>query len=838
MKFHKTYMIFGAAIALCACASKQMVQTDERPANPNLEVPSVEFKTSQCGDVICQADERCIDNRCETVSDYPNIMNKEVCLSPEGCDCEDSSISRYGSNLSVKCSPGEACGDGGCYYVGGVEGSFLCKQKECACGTHRCGENQICAFDNCYHAGVIVNDALNCQLTSGIEGAGTSHPGRQVSLYLCPDCPSEIPPKTIEEYQYIKFDIEGIDSGKEEEITIGMWICERDGGCECGTGRCIQGAACIDGQCAINSKGVWFEPGVSEPINRCAAAYSNHLAYQPKVSEHYQIKQESFYALWMCDDTNTCICNGKKLPSGANCYGKKDGTELIGCRGYHFSEQVQAPQNLDHYRCDYGDWKCQTGECICDNKLLPKSAYCNHENIYCKQVKSPSDLTGYECFAENSLERNWICTSDKCLCGNKQIPKNAHCIDDKSYCYDQNGLSDLIGYECLENHKTWICTSDKCLCGDVELRTGALCTMKNKEYQCCGDVCFSPQTASEHDCIEGKWIVKAEEGQRHCQNKLLPAGTKCDVVDYQEVAVCGEDKLLNWDDYQCENNRWKCTLNHKPCHCAGKPLPEHTTCQVDKAFCGNVGLSDWDGYYCHHGKWLSKYCNGHSLKQGVICPSNDDITFADDVKMQDMESCEHVRGCLCRDKLCPPSGICTEQGCIDSLTDKTFEFKDGYLVSDNLQQCANSQGCQCGKEKIEYRDYCINHELHISMKSCVENKKRIVMENNYTNDDCEHNEVSWVNDCKVSSELNLSQYLIRDCLKKEAKWFGDVDVEHKWMYECITKEGCQCLQQTCQYGEVCHEGQCIADYQCHDIDDDTIWVDNCRPADLVQLEPI
>jgi hypothetical protein len=124
------------------------------------------------------------------------------------------------------------------------------------------------------------------------------------------------------------------------------------------------------------------------------------------------------------------------------------------------------------------------------------------------------------------------------------------------------------------------------------------------------------------------------------------------------------------------------------------------------------------------------------------------------------------------------------------------------------------------------------------MKSCVENKKRIVMENNYTNDDCEHNEVSWVNDCKVSSELNLSQYLIRDCLKKEAKWFGDVDVEHKWMYECITKEGCQCLQQTCQYGEVCHEGQCIADYQCHDIDDDTIWVDNCRPADLVQLEPI
>ena len=40
-----------------------------------------------------------------------------------------------------------------------------------------------------------------------------------------------------------------------------------------------------------------------------------------------------------------------------------------------------------------------------------------------------------------------------------------------------------------------------------------------------------------------------------------------------------------------------------------------------------------------------------------------------------MESGEHVRGCLCHDKLCPPSGVCTPQGCIDPLTDKPFEKK-------------------------------------------------------------------------------------------------------------------------------------------------------------------
>ena len=233
-------------------------------------------------------------------------------------------------------------------------------------------------------------------------------------------------------------------------------------------------------------------------------------------------------------------------------------------------------------------------------------------------------------------------------------------------------------------------------------------------------------------------------------------------------------------------------------------------------------------------------CFGHKLDNGVICPSSkggvegEPYLFVDDITMLNQESCEHVRGCFCHEKLCPPSGICTSNGCIDPLTDKPFETKDGYLVSGRLRQCENTDGCQCGEIKIEYRDYCYNDMPYISMKSCVSDKKRTIGENNYLSYDCNKGTAPWENICKPDPYVDPSQDIVRDCLISTQAWFSDRGVEHKPINVCTQKEGCQCIHHKCKYGEACYKGQCIADYSCHSVDnldEEDELLGKCRPED-------
>ncbi len=783
-----------------------------------------------------------------------------VCASLDGCSGCDGA-ERWNSSNEVTCSPGEKCRNGhGCDYANAdIPEVSLCENGDCKCGKNQCGKNQICAYGNCYFAGEIRNGFGDCIFEDDYDICGTSDTPEHLIRYLCPKrCPSEIPPQKKDGYEYETFTL-----GDCHGIDIHLWTCQSEAGCECGDKKCPQKASCINGKCALLFADEYLEDYEPQMLDAstCATDYSELLSYRPKESAQYlpaNMNSYPYFRYWSCSAPNDCICNGQKLPQNMICHGDGDGTEYITALPERFEGTLpHTPNNINNY-------------------------------IY--------------------KDNQWFCQNESCLCGNKPLPKNAHCKDDKIYCYDNEMISDVTGYECNENEREWVCASDKCLCGGKELRHGANCIhWDDNDYQCCGSIergCFTAQTASEYDCIDKAWVVNSEEGMHHCGNKALPAGASCasyhewqdgkDVFveyakcgdeerqnwdDYQcengqwkcaledkpclckgkllpegtrcewnhilsrEYAICGDEELIEWDDYRCENGHWTCALKDKPCTCNGKPLPEGARCINKKAYCGSDNhIDNWDGYSCHNGKWVKKaetadnhLCFGHKLGEGVICPSydNHNYHFTSDIVMSNMESCEHVRGCLCHDKLCPPSGICTDHGCIDPLTDKPFESKAGYLVSDKLRQCAQPNGCKCGKNKIEYRDYCFNDEQYISMKSCVSDKKRIISENNYISYECDYGDAPWDNDCKSDPEIDSSQYFIRDCLTAIPSYFSDRDVAHTYLNVCIQKDGCQCIHNTCKYGEACYKGQCVADYPCHDLhpyDEDESEIGKCRPS--------
>ena len=760
------------------------------------------------------------------MKDYTCTINGWVCSSPNGCDKCEAGCRWTNTCTEVTCSPGEKCDylNETCKYAGDVlEHVFLCENGDCECGTQRCGKNQICAYGNCYFAGEKRNGFGDCEFTKFFQSCGTSDPELQHIRYFCPKrCVSEIPPSKKEGYQYETFDIGGCP-----DIAIHLWTCQNEEGCECGGTPCPKKASCIDGQCVILTEDGY----VSEDLlntsyydaSTCASDYPKIFSYQPKNAAHYRIAQrQSIFETryWECDESNACLCHGEKLPPNLICHRESNGSEFFtGIAKYSFNDS--------YFR------------------------------------RAPKILTNYV-FKNDQ----WFCQNDACLCGDKPLPKNAYCLDDKIYCYNHEFLDNITGYACSETEKTWVCEGEKCLCGGLELRPGVRCAHLDQDYQCCGLYCFTSLTASEHDCIDSTWVKKADVTQSHCRNQLLPPGTRCDSLvrpDYLyfngEHAVCGDDILLNWENYRCENGQWKCALKDKPCVCNGKPLPDGATCMDKKAYCGNHRLDQWDGLSCHDGKWVndagieikdtendaeienqvseiannteSGLCFGHKLPEGVNCP-NYDGRFASLIEMFDMESCEDVRGCLCHEQLCPPSGICTNHGCIDPLTNKPFENKDGYLISDALRQCSLQQGCACGGKTIEFRDYCYHDIPYISLKSCVSNNKRMIGENNYTLYDCEEGGVPWKNVCYPIDEIDPSQYLVRDCLTSDQAFYSDRSYFHTPLNVCIQKDGCQCIHNKCKTGEACYKGQCVAKFRCYNLDDSYGYeseneLGKCRP---------
>ena len=852
------------ATMLCACHPKPE-HTASSPVSNQVplatQVPDENHP--QCGDVVCQYAEKCIDNQCKTAfemhvylapepktgdvkndsydywecqsetctyhadKDYSipkGIRVREdqvycggdgialsklenhtctnqgwVCSSPEGCDkCQ--AICHWDSCNEVTCSPGEKC-DGGCKYVdGGLDGVFLCENGDCKCGSQRCGKNQICAYGDCYFAGTKRNGFADCSFSEHSTFFGTSDPPTQLIEYRCAkQCPSETAPKHPGAFTYQEFEI-----GDYLNLDIGLWTCEQESGCVCGDNPCPMGASCIEEQCVLYNSGDDDIDILN--FHQCASEYPENLSYQPKESAHYQIEKTNgwpYYKYWTCDDSNQCICNGEKLPPNTLCHREKDGTEYIAC--------------------------------------IPD------DYLYSLQ-KAPKKVENYQCKADR-----WVCTNDKCLCGNETLPKNAYCKDETIFCYGDEIPSNRTGYACSEEKKTWVCTAGSCLCGGTPLRQGATCKhWNNHEYQCCGGGCFTPSTASEHICVNGNWVVQSPKAQHHCNNKPLPSGARCewriDNGKFIEYAKCGKEYLFDWDDYRCENNSWKCASKDKTCVCNGKPLPDGARCNHGVAECGNTSLRDWDGFSCRDGKWVNNnpiadtrndtrmvdspkpsLCEGHVLGKDVICPdylkrdsengydSTLNFSFDAEISMAKNESCEHVRGCLCHDKLCPPSGICSEQGCIDPLTDKPFASEDGFLISGDLRQCASPNGCPCGNTTIEYRDYCYQNEPYISMRTCVSNRKRTIVENNYLSYDCEYEELSWQNQCTPDPDVDPTQYLVRDCLISSPSFPSDRSVIHKEIHECRRAEGCQCIHNRCAFGEACYKGQCIADYPCHDV---------------------
>lgn len=884
-------LCFASAV-LCSCAPKPNSSTAASNANlPQIPTVADEYH-EQCGDTICQFREKCIDNQCKTkfemdvylapipkagdVNDdsydywecqsetctyhtdktytipkglrvrenyvycggegLPLSKMKDhtctnlgwVCTSPKGCGECDGEY-RYHECQQITCSPGEKC-DGGCEFVAGaIDSIFMCEAGNCECGTQRCGKNQICAYGNCYFAGEIRNDYGDSEFESWFDICGTSDTPTQVIRYLSSSCKSEIPPKDPEGYERISPSI-----GDCLEIDIGLWRCENEKGCQCGMTHCPEDGVCIDGRCALFI-GERVGEG-STDASTCATDYPEALSYQPKDSEHYHIAKLNewpYIRYWGCNESSECVCNGQKLPPDAVCHGTQEGTEYIACapKGWRFSAFERAPQNLSNYTCK-------------DNK--------------------------------------WVCQNDECLCNGKPLPANSYCQDDKIYCYNDEIPTDMTGYECDEKERKWICKTEKCLCGGFELTPNTTCKHWNgADYQCCGIhsyACITAQTASEYECVNKDWVVKAEDGKRHCQDKLLPAGATCsweynwgddDKIQYTEFAECGKDSLYDWEDYTCVDGVWKCALKDKPCMCNGKPLPEGARCIKKSAYCGKDDRDNWEGFSCIDRRWVNdnnpneasddpetdvseddsetvakpkdNRCFGHELGKDVICPidKNDDnfydYLFNADIEMSDRQSCEHVRGCMCHNQLCPPSGVCTSEGCIDPLTNKPFESKDGYLVSRKLRQCADENGCKCGETMIEYRDYCYDDVQYISLRSCVYNNKRMIVENNYLSYDCENDDVPGTNHCYPDTHIDPEQYLIIDCLVSDSHYFSDRSVVHNYYNLCDQKEGCQCIHNQCKYGEICYKGQCVIpnEYTCHDVADygeDESKLGKCRPS--------
>ena len=755
--------------------------------------------------VYCHSDELSIDK----LSENKCTNDGWICYDPKGCSTRYTDV--HGEGYLMICSPGQRLLEEECVNRNPVDDNVkYCSTTNCECGQHLCGKSQYCAFGNCYYDGRIYQGFGDYTFENvGLEDCSTHG--------ICRN-------------SYIN------DRGATHIY------CEKSNNCHCKNETETPNQAIV---CKNNS----FFMDTNRPEGngyKRVRVQSESYDYKDNdnVEEADDINTSEachgyVYSLWKCtgsEEMPSCKCGDTTCPAGSFC---SNGICHL---------------NYPHYKridFDYEHLDKNPQPVI----LNPKP---NHDDYIVKEITRSNG-------AHDSLS-TWVCAPGKnCQCDGQILPDNAHCYtvqSGKEYAV-RNAQEQYFSYNTIGGeYYNKVCTSEECLCRGQKLPENADCQIDEEgEHFACGSDRINDTKEYRCDAKTKTWVCKDERKGCLCGGKKMLSNTHCRLTESGfEAEYCGDKLMLHSDKYACKDGQIVCDKPEGNCLCAGYEPIEGAMCvasETGKDFyqCGDYGLA---GILDENGATNYWTFEGHDDSEYIVCKKylcdsdqwecdddDDDDLSADhniepkadnkskqidistDITLSPGKICNHVRGCFCNNALCPVTGKCTAQGCIDPLTSKPFEKQDGYLVSGLMKQCERQEGCPCGNETTPYREYCLDQKTHHLMFSGIQDNKRTLCENNLTPDvkavDAYKNSGT---DC-FDPMLDPGQYIMKDCVlaigHQEPSCFSDevnYTYKHTYIGECMRKDGCTCGSSTCKQGEACMYGRCIADYQCHSLHED------------------
>lgn len=251
----------------------------------------------------------------------------------------------------------------------------------------------------------------------------------------------------------------------------------------------------------------------------------------------------------------------------------------------------------------------------------------------------------------------------------------------------------------------------------------------NPDY--CNDV-LKPEGEGEYQCLLKdneipEWTCMSEEGCLY-YNKLLDRKEKLErggqieksyikwtEENDKEIAKCNgqEQPEKNFDCYLRSSGQklWTC-IAPEGCQYKGELLNKNEAI-------GCIGIADNTDHGC--------FCNGvkRNYADESICEAKTD-EFGDRYTLDEMgnrhylertifskviqnsQTCNAANGCLCHNQECPMSGICSDKGCLEPISNQLFEKKAGYWVAGLYNICSERSGCSCGEHQCKYGEGCVN----------------------------------------------------------------------------------------------------------------------------------
>ncbi len=222
--------------------------------------------------------------------------------------------------------------------------------------------------------------------------------------------------------------------------------------------------------------------------------------------------------------------------------------------------------------------------------------------------------------------------------------------------------------------------------------------------------------------------------------------------------------------------------------------------------------------------------------------------------IQNSQTCDTAKGCLCHNQECPMSGICSDNGCIEPISKQAFEKKDGYLTAGLYQVCSQKSGCSCGEYQCKYGEGCVNGWYCTDdLETTVMSSQRLVYQGFDTDP---HNDIYIPSDYRGYDDdgtlklkfitddpeerkalvekysvhpqnrmpypvslktLDTNEYMgigamaFQYCVYNQCGWYDEIELRHFDVPRCALAEGCTCGNTKCPAYAMCVEDACYYD---------------------------
>lgn len=555
--------------------------------------------------------------------------------------------------------------------------------------------------------------------------------------------------------------------------------CE-NGDCECGNHRCGKGQYCIEGECWFHGE---HENAFSEFVfERCGGPMGTSDC-------------ESYRVCTYCNRKGGCWTdNGIHYPEGAEAdfahddSGSERSEYCTPKRKDHIKPLSESPENASQFFCD--SETCLCGEQSCRKGEICRSGKCEH--ITCQADKSskkwisPSKL--YSIYYDDVNSGEPQAYSDEIF---EELSKYIDADDDNPSIFDTRG--------CISPAEK---ARQKQAKNDVSKQSHEQALITNEK-----PVAKVPKPECNPPAVE-------KDGACRCSYYRAPGnGFECMNLDgaSKPLWVCTLDEgcALKDYDYSIKKGRpWNCSSHAKKlehgCFCNGEPFDSVEECEEKYPYPENkehiseflekksdsVEFLKGLHYYEFHSYYIYQKYSKRDYNLFHWVPFN--------VELATGKTCDVTQGCMCNGMRCPMSGICTETGCIDPITQQAFKQNNGYIEAGLYKLCANDDGCDCNGTYCKAGAACVGGFCSPEFGLSIKDGNYYISENVVCDD-----EMWKLND--PNAYICSQDYYI------SAAFFSDRSHEPIGTIRCARPEGCQCGESICPYHSECREGACYYD---------------------------